>query len=163
MRPHGSAESLEFRRREAVRLHESGLATARIAHRLGTTRRSIDRWLRASKRRGIDALRAKQAPGRPPKLTGPQKRALAACLLKGALAAGYPTDLWTCPRIGQVIRDRFGMVFHVDYLPRLMRSLGFSCQRPERRALEQDERALRRWIERDWPRIKKKPPAPAPI
>lgn len=163
MRPHGSAESLEFRRREAVRLHESGLTTSRIAHRLGTTRRSIDRWLRASRRRGMDALRARQAAGRPPKLTKTQKRILAACLLKGALAAGYATDLWTCPRIGEVIRGRFGIRFHVDYLPRLMASLGFSCQRPERRAIEQDERAIRRWINQDWTRIKKKPPASAPI
>ena len=162
MRPHGSAQSLEFRRREAVRLRESGLSTSRIAHRLGTTRRSIDRWLRAARRRGMDALRAKPAPGRPPKLSKTERRALAACLLKGALASGYPTDLWTCPRIGQVIRQRFGIDFHVDYLPRLMASLGFSCQRPERRAIERDERTIRRWSEQDWPRIKKKPLASEP-
>jgi transposase len=111
----------------------------------------------------MDALRARQAAGRPPKLTQTQKRILAACLLKGALAAGYATDLWTCPRIGEVIRGRFGIRFHVDYLPRLMASLGFSCQRPERRAIERDERAIRRWINQDWTRIKKKPPASAPI
>ncbi len=74
-----------------------------------------------------------------------------------SLLAGYPTDLWTCPRIAQVIHRRFGIRYHVDYLPRLLTSLGFSCQKPERRAIERDEPAIARWMQRDWKRIKKKP------
>jgi transposase len=115
------------------------------------------------RRRGAAALRAKKASGRPPKLDRRQKRSLSAALLRGATAAGFATDLWTCPRIAQLIRRRWGVDFHVDYLPRLMASLGFSCQKPQRRALERDAQAVERWVRRDWTRIKKKSPGVTPI
>jgi transposase len=37
-----------------------------------------------------------------------------------------------------------------------MGSLGFSCQRPERRAIERDEQAIRQWKRVQWPELKKK-------
>jgi hypothetical protein len=40
--------------------------------------------------------------------------------------------------------------------------LGWSCQRPERKARERNEEAIRRWVRHRWPRIKKKPGTPAP-
>ena len=82
-------------------------------------------------------------------------------LIKGAKAAGYHTDLWTCPRIAQVIRRRLGVSYHVNYLPRLLAALGFSCQKPESVAREKNAQAVGQWITRDWRRIKKTPPAAA--
>jgi transposase len=78
------------------------------------------------------------------------------------VAAGFSTNLWTCPRIAQTIAARFGVRYHVDYLPRLLRTLGFSCQKPESTASERDEAAIRSWIAKDWKRVKKTPPAGAP-
>jgi transposase len=78
-------------------------------------------------------------------------------LLAGAQAAGFDNDLWTCPRVAQLIRQRFDIGYHVDHLGRLLRSLGWSPQRPERRARERDEVQIGRWIKEQWPRIKKKP------
>lgn len=54
-----------------------------------------------------------------------QKR-LEKLLLKGAKAAGFPTDLWTCPMVAQLIWDCFGVDYHVDYVGQLLRGLGFS-------------------------------------
>jgi transposase len=82
---------------------------------------------------------------------------LADRLLAGAKANGFGTDLWTCPRIGELIRRLFKVRYHVDSLPRVLAALGFSCQRPEKRARERDEEAIERWVARDWPRIKKTP------
>jgi transposase len=65
--------------------------------------------------------------------------------------------LWTCPRVAQVIRREFGVRYHVDHIGRLLRSLGFTPQKPERRARERDESAIQRWVKQDWPRIKKTP------
>ena len=76
-------------------------------------------------------------------------------LLDGARAAGFATDLWTCPRVRRLIKDRFGVRYHVDSLPRVLRSLGFSPQKPERRASERDEERIRHWVRHEWPRIKK--------
>lgn len=126
MRPHGSPSQLERRRRQAVALKEQGLGPAAIARRLGTTPQSVCRWVRRHRQGGADALAARPIPGRPPKLTARRKRALVSCLLKGAAAFGFATDLWTCPRIAQLIAQRYGASYHVDAIPRLMAGLGFS-------------------------------------
>ncbi|MCH8316166.1 MAG: winged helix-turn-helix domain-containing protein [Planctomycetes bacterium] len=61
-----------------------------------------------------------------------------------------------CPRIAKLIERKFGVGYHVDHLPRLLRGLGFSCQKPTRRAKERDAEAIRRWVAVDRPRIKKR-------
>jgi transposase len=76
-------------------------------------------------------------------------------LSAGPLKSGYRTDLWTCPRVAEVIERNFGIRFHPGHVWKLLRSLAWSCQKPEQRARERDERAVRRWRQRDWPRIKK--------
>lgn len=126
MRPRGSPEQLEERRRQAVALKAHGYGPAQIARRLKTTPQSVCAWLRRHREGGDSALAARPTPGRPSKLTARQKRALTAGLLKGASAFGYATDLWTCPRIAEVIRRRWGAAYHVDAIPRLMAGLGFS-------------------------------------
>jgi len=158
MRPRGTAEELEARRHEAIRLLQQGHRQAAVARRLGTTRTSVGRWWKDYRRRGPEALRAKPPPGRPSKLTRRQKRGLVRHLLKGTRASGFETDLWTCPRIAQLIERRYGVTYHVDSLPKFLHALGFSCQKPEKRAFERDDEAVARWVARDWPRIKKKPP-----
>jgi transposase len=126
MRPHGSQQQLEQRRRRAVTLRQQGYGPTEVARMLGTTPQSVCRWVRLSRRRGTDALAAKPVPGRPTKLAVRQRRALRKCLLKGAAAFGFDTDLWTCPRIAALIETRYGVRYHVDHIPRLMASLGFS-------------------------------------
>ena len=88
-----------------------------------------------------------------------QKRQLERSLLKGAQRAGFPTDLWTCPRIGDLIQRRFAVEYHVHHIGRLLRSMGWTPQKPEKRARERDEKAVQKWIREDWSRIKKKPVA----
>jgi len=156
MRPTGSPEALERRRQRAVELLRQHLPPVEVAQRVGVDRRSVRRWKAAYRKQGEGALRAKPAPGRPPRLSVPEKTELAAALLKGAKAAGFPTDLWTCPRVGQLIAHRFGVRYHVDHIGRLLRSLGFTPQKPTRRAIERDEAEIQRWLKEQWPRIKKK-------
>jgi len=162
MRPHGSPEQLEHRRRRAVELMEQGYGDTAIARMLNTIAPSVWRWRKAYQRGGRKALTAKPVPGRPPRLTRRQRRSLANRLVKGARAHGFATDLWTCPRIARMIEECYGVRYHVDHIPRLMARLGFSCQKPERRAVERDEKAVRRWVRKDWPRIKKRPAPPRP-
>jgi len=126
MRPHGSPEQLAQRRRKAVALSRQGYGPVQIARMLKTTPQSVCRWLREYRHNGAAGLAAKPAPGRPSKLNARRRRALTACLLKGAEAFGFATNLWTCPRIVQLIEQRYGVHYHVDAIPRLMASLGFS-------------------------------------
>lgn len=126
MRPHGTSEQLEQRRLRAVALSHQGLGPTAIARELGTTPQSVCQWLRLHRRRGDQALRARKASGRPSKLTPRQRQTLIRLLLKGACAAGFATDLWTCPRVAQLVRRQFGVQYHVDAVPRVMARLGFS-------------------------------------
>ena len=104
MRTHGSAEQLEARRRRAVRMVvEEQIPPAKVASRVGASRRSVDRWVQAYRDRGEEALAAKPHPGAPCRLTGRQRKGLRKRLLKGAQSQGFATDLWTCPRVRQLI------------------------------------------------------------
>lgn len=157
MRPHGTPAQLEARRLHALALLTQGLAPVEVARRLGVDRRSVRRWKAAARRGGPARLRAIPASGRPPKLDHRARRRLERRLLRGAQSAGFPTDLWTCPRVATLIRREFGVRYHVDHIGRLLRGLGWTPQKPERRARERDEGAIRRWLRTEWPRIKKKP------
>lgn len=157
MRPPGGAQELERRRRRAVQLLQQGELPVEVARAVGCDRRSVRRWSAAFRKNGASALKARAAPGRPPRLDAKAKRVLEEALLRGAVAAGFPTDLWTCPRVAQLIEERFGVTYHVDHIGRLLHGLGWSPQKPQRRAIERDEEEIRRWVKHEWPRIKKKP------
>jgi transposase len=86
-----------------------------------------------------------------------QWKKLPKLLLKGALAWGYTTDLWTTTRIAQVMQREFNVKFHRAHVGRLLARLNWSCQKPERRALERDEEAIEEWKRQRWPALKKKP------
>lgn len=157
MRPQGSPEELEHRRRRAVQLLNEGFPPVEVARRVGVDRRSVRRWNAVHRKEGVKGLKAKPAPGRPPRLDAPTTAKLESALLAGAQAAGFPTDLWTCPRVVALIHDRFGVRYHPDHVCRLLHRLGWTPQKPQRRAVERDEERIQTWVKREWPRIKKKP------
>ncbi len=159
MRPSGSPEALEARRFRAIELLRQGLRPVDVARQLGVDRRSVRRWKAAYRREGAAGLRARPATGRPPKLDRRQRRQLERLLRRGAQAAGFPTDLWTCARIARLIRERFGVDYHVDHICRVLRAMGWSVQRPVRVASERDEKQIQQWLKRDWQNEKKKPVA----
>lgn len=159
MRPSGSAEFLEQRRLRAVTFLQNGLQPVEIARKIGVDRRSVRRWKAAFLKDGLGAIRAKLLSGRPSKLDPAAKKTLEVALLRGARAAGYATDLWTCPRVAQVIHKTFGVRYHVDHIGRFLYSLGWSPQKPQRRAIERDEAAIQRWVKTTWPKVKKTPRA----
>ena len=156
MRPRGSVGDLETRRRRAIELLRKGRSPREVAEMVGVDRRSVYRWQEQVAEGGVRAIRAKRASGRPPKLTEEQKREFEGILLAGAQACGFVSELWTCPRMASIIEERFGVRYHIDHLPRLMRQMGWSPQKPTRRAIERNEEVIRTWIKREWPRIKKK-------
>ena len=156
MRTKGTAAALESRRRLAADLLVDGKTAAEVAEIIQVSESSVRRWRSAWKKGGVEALASKPHPGPEPKLTDAQRRQLLRILTHGARAAGYDTELWTCERVAAVVRNHFGVEYHPDHLGRVLRSSGWTPQRPERRARERDEGAILRWREEDWPRIKKK-------
>lgn len=159
MRPQGSAAELEVRRRMAGRLLKEGKGIREVARLVGASPSSVERWKEAMKQGGLKALQAKPHPGPRPRLSSRQKQKLVKILKKGPQAAGYPTDLWTCRRVAEVIQRTFAVSYHPDHVGRILHLLRWSCQKPERRAKERDEEAIRSWRSEHWPHIKKRPKA----
>lgn len=155
-RPRGSADLLEDRRTRALKLLDAGYSLNEVGKVIGCNASSVMRWRDARRRGGAEALRVRFSPGRPLKLSKKQRKRLVQVLLKGPLARGYTTNLWTTARIAEVIRSEFGVEYHRDHVGKLMHLLKWSAQKPERRALERNEEAIERWKQKDWPRLKKK-------
>jgi transposase len=162
MRPKGSAAVLEARRHRALRLLDQGRSLNEVSRLLECAPSSVMRWRDAREAGGRHALRVRFSPGRPPKLTDRQRRRLVVLLLRGAPAHGYATDLWTTSRVARVIFREFRVRYHRAHVGRLLHALGWSVQKPERRALERNEERIEQWKRETWPRIKKKPRGWAP-
>jgi transposase len=151
----GSADLLEDRRRRALTLLDDGLSLNEVGRRIGCNPSSVMRWRDARRQGGIGALQVRFSPGRPLKLAASQRKRLVRLLLKGPVAQGYRTNLWTTARIAETVEREFSVRYHPDHIGRLMHSLGWTPQKPERRALERDEEEIERWKQEEWPRIKK--------
>jgi transposase len=155
MRPKGSKAELEARRRRAVGMVRSGRGVSKVAHLVGVCSRSVSRWMRAYEAGGEAGLDAKPQKGPKPGLSRDDLAVLEGELLKGPRAHGFPTELWTLARVAEVIDRRFGVAYHPCHVWKVLRRMGWSAQKPERRAREQDEDAVNRWREEEWPRIKR--------
>ena len=156
MRPAGTPEQLAQRRRRAIAQVKAGQTLSAVARQFSASVSSVHRWWQAYTRAGVRGLRPKPIPGRPSRLSAVQKQHLVTLLGRGPLRAGYRTDLWTLPRVAGVIREHFGVRYHPAHVWKLLTGLGWSCQKPERRAVERDEPAIARWKRTAWPRIKKR-------
>ena len=152
MRSKGTAAELERRRRRAVQLLEQGEAPAVVARILGVTRSSLHRWRRMARQ---DAgLAAKPVRGAKRRLTDSQLRELEGLLDQGAPAHGFPNELWTSARVAQMIRRYFDVQYHPDYVRRLLlRRLGWTSHKPQRRARERNDKEAERWKADEFPRI----------
>lgn len=123
---------------------------------VGAAVSAVWQWRETVRRKGDNGLAARPAPGRPGKLTTRQRQRLPRLLAAGARAYGYRNDLWTTRRIAAVIKRRFRVQYHPAHVSRILADLGWSCQKPERRALERNEAAIEHWKRHRWVEIKKK-------
>ena len=140
MRHSQEMKELERRRRRGARLLAAGESQAEVARRVGVSRQTVMRWERARQEGGMEALRRAPHFGRPERLSAAQRQELVRLLKEGALAAGFSTELWTAPRIAQLIETKFSVKLVPTSVWRLLGRLGWSVQRPTGQARERDER-----------------------
>ena len=138
---------------KALDLIRQGWLNKDVAEALGVSPSTVSIWKNTLG--GKRALKAKPGYIKPCRLSDSQKNELRKILLAGALAAGFPTDLWTTRRVAQVVHQKFDIEYNPDHLGRILHDLGFSCQKPTRQAKEQDPHAIVAWRAKEWPRIKK--------
>src|ERR1019366_981398 len=149
--------ALERRRMRAARLLAKGLSQSEVARRVGAHRQSVSRWAAELHAKGLAGLRKAGRAGRKPRLSAEQLNQIERGLKRGPQALGYETSLWTANRVVHLIEQECGVSYHPGHVWKILRRLGWSCQRPAGRALERDEKAIQRWKKERWPELKKRP------
>lgn len=119
-RPIGTPAELERRRRRAVELLDRGESATDIARTLGVARPSLYRWRQQARGRP-DGLAARPHPGPKPLLSDAELAELEALLLRGPTAHGWANELWTAPRVAEVIRRRFGISYHPEHVRKILK------------------------------------------
>lgn len=155
------SKELERRRLRAGRLLLKGMSQAEVARRVGVGRSTVCGWQKRLSVEGLEGLRASGLRGRPGSADERVRRDLKKVLLKGALASGFATEMWTLGRVRSVLEEQFAVKLSESQISRVLGEMGFSCQRPARRALQRDEQAVRQWKTKRWPALKKTLPKKA--
>jgi transposase len=149
--------ALEERRLLGARLLRQGVPQAEVARQVGVHRQSVSRWAEQLEQGGRRALKKAGRAGRKPRLSAADLQRIEQGLKRGPEALGYETSLWTTWRVAHLIEKECGIRYHPSQAWRILRQLGWSCQRPVGRALERNEAKIRQWKQKRWPGIKKKP------
>jgi transposase len=151
-----TAAQKEARRRLAVQRVSEGWTQQAVAAFLGVHPVTVGKWVRAHRATGDTALAAKRHPGRTSFLTDEQEQQVLDWLTQKPTAFGFTTDLWTARRVAELIRQKFEVQFHPNYLREWLTARGHSPQKPAKRAQERQPQEVARWAAEDWPRIQKK-------
>ena len=155
MRPHGTGAELERRRRLAVARVRSGHTQTDVAEFLGVHANSVWRWMQTYREQGMAGLRACDPTGRPPKLSVAQEREVLRWFRRSPTEFGFPTELWTAPRVAKLIAKHFHVRFHPRYVNQWLAKRRITPQKPALRSYKRNDRKVRRWLREEWPRIKK--------
>ena len=151
---HATFEYRQILRHKAAELFGQGLCNAEIARQLGVARPTVSKWHTLWEKDGVAGLKI-GTTGLGPRLSDEQWQQVVDALLEGPEAHGYDTQLWTLARIADVIEKTTGVRYNTNYVWELMGKIGWSCQKPERRAKERDKEAIKHWKEHIWPQIKR--------
>ena len=149
----------EGRRLRAFELAGLGWKQRAIAHALGVTEGAVSQWMKKARQQGApEALRHKKSSGRPRRLSLEQQQQLPALLEQGPGAFGLTGEVWTCKRVALVLRRQFGVSFSPRQMGRILDDIGFSRQKPQKKAAQRDEAAIKAWSEQKWPQLKRGQP-----
>jgi transposase len=145
----------EIRKRAVERVH-AGESPEKVIKALGFARACIYDWLAKYRSGGWHALKTGKRPGRPKILTGSQIRWVYNLVTEGdPQQLKFPFALWTRDLVASAIKDKFGIKLSESSVGRLLRQLGFSNQKPLYRAYQQNPDVVKRWMDVDFPKIKK--------
>lgn len=149
-------ECLEWRRFRALYLKRRGWIQRDIAEALDVSEVALSTWLARARDGGPEALRARPAPGRSPRLTPDEFRSIPELLWHGPESYGFRGQVWTCARIAKVVEWEFGVRYHKDHVGRILKRLHLTPQQPIKRAIQRDDEAIQRWRDETWPELRRR-------
>jgi transposase len=151
-----SPDAKEFRRIRAWELYQQGWKQADIARALGVTFGAVSQWIKRGREGGTESLKKGAVGGSHSRLTEEQLKRLDELLRRGAEAFGFLGNVWTQRRVATVIEREFGIKYHPFSMYRVLRRLGWSQQKPIRRASQRKEAAIKEWLSERWPALKER-------
>ena len=146
-------------RLHAVALNMEGRKAPEIAEVLKVHRSNVCLWLERWQEEGVEGILEGHRPGRPSTISERQRQQLADILESGPVAYGFSSGVWTCPMVARVIEDEFSLSFHPAHVSRILHSLEFSVQRPQKVLARADKAVQSKWVRYRYPNLKKKPKA----
>lgn len=145
----------EARRFQAWELRQRRWSQRQIAEAMGVSEAAVSQWMKRAREGGLAALQNRSSPGAPRRLSAEQLTRLPELLQHGAEAYGFRGQVWTRARVAVIIHLEFGVWYHPAHVSRLLNTIQWSLQKPERRARQRDEAAIARWRQDTWPAIKR--------
>lgn len=130
---------------QAAEMFDAGMTRAEVSRQTGVSWRSVHEWYLAWQQGGSEAMKSGGKPGPKPKFSDEEVLQVTAQLKRGAMAHGYTAELWTLPRVRRLVIDMFGRKLSTSETWRLLRRIGWSPQKPVRRARERDEDKIADW------------------
>ena len=149
-----SQKAMAARRLQAVPYFKKSWSLRHIGKKLGVSFIAVHQWKTAWQEKGIAGLKARRY-GPVAKLSPAKEKVARSRLLQGAAAHGFSGDFWTLNRITIAMQKWTGATYRDRSVWHVLKRLGFSCQKPVKRAVERDEKNIRTWTRETWPQIKK--------
>jgi transposase len=131
----------------------SNIEDSKISLVLKVCEESIRLWINRFLSKGIEGLKSKKIPGKPPKLTKSQKRELDRIITEGPVKAGFSGACWRSPMIQSLIYEKFNVFYSVNYIAQLLKNMGFSYQKAKFVTDNKDPEKRKEWLETKWPEI----------
>lgn len=151
------SKTMEQIRTRAVRRVQEGESPETVIKALGFARTCIYNWLARYRAGGWHALRTRKQSGRPKKLDCNQIAWIYRTIRdKNPQQLKFPFALWTRRLVVRLIKKRFGVKLSESSVGRLLRQLGFTCQKPLYRAYQQNPDLINEWKAKVFPEIKKR-------
>jgi transposase len=146
----------EERRKRAWALYQTGWKQKDIAEALGVTQGAVSQWVKRGRAGGEAGLTEQPKSGAPVRLSAADRQKLPGLLERGAESFGFRGELWTCARVGKLIEREFGVRYHPAHVSRILKDLGWTPQKPIRRAKQRKEAEIQHWKDVRWPELKKR-------
>jgi transposase len=151
-------KKLEKRRIAAGKLFDKGVSQVKISIKYNVTKAAVSQWHTAWKKNKKKGLLSKGTPGFASVFTKEKKNKLKKLIQDGPVSLGYDTDYWTIACIQDVAKKKLRITLGYTSIWTTVKGLRLSCQKPERRARERDEKAIDIWKHTTFPDLKKNGP-----
>ena len=144
-------------RSRAVRAVLDGMTQAEAAQVFGVHHNAVNRWIKRYREggwAGLSERRRGRRPGEQAALSQSQQQEVMALVRDSTPdQLGLPGFLWTRDAVAELITRRYGLGLARTTVGGYLRGWGFSPQKPQRRALERNPAAVRRWLAETYPAI----------